>query len=225
MDRRQLTGAIAALVLAGANASARSGLTEVDAVAGVRAALERGARAAVSRLGRRDGFLGNPKVRIPLPGTLDNAAQLLKTGGQRRSVDELVIAMNRAAEAAVPMAKRLLLQAARSMSVEDAIRIVRGSDTSATEFFAAKTRGPLTEQFLPIVSRATGRVALADKYNAVAGRATPIGLPRSQDADFERYVTGRALDGLYLMIAEEERSIRRDPTGAGSAILRSVFGR
>ena len=202
-----------------------AGLTEADAASGIRAALERGALFAVSLLGRTDGFLANPKVRIPLPAYLEDASKLLRSIGQGKRVDELVTSMNRAAERAVPEAKSLLVEAAKSISVEDALRIVRGSDTSVTEYFAGKTRAPLGERFLPIVTRATERVALADKYNAVVERASRFGLIKPDHANLQQHVTGKALDGLYLMIGEEERKIRRDPVATGSAILRKVFGR
>ena len=175
-------------------------------------------------LGRADGFLGNPKVRIPLPGVLNEAAKLLRATGQQKRVDELITAMNRAAESAVPQARSLLVSTAKSISVEDAIRIVRGGDNSVTDYFAGKTRAPLGEKFLPIVTKATERVALADKFNSVAGQAAKLGLLKGDDANIQRYVTAKSLDGLYLMIGEEERNIRRDPVGTGSAILRKVFG-
>ncbi len=203
---------------------AHAQLSETDAAAGVRAALERGASAAVALLGQTDGFLGNPKVRIPLPGFLNDAAKLLKATGQQKRVDELITTMNRAAEAAVPEAKALLVSAVKSMSVDDGRRILTGGDDSVTQFFATKTREPLTERFLPIVTRQTERLALADKYNAVAGKAAGFGLVKKQDANIQQYVTGKALDGLYLMIGEEERKIRQDPVGTGSAILKKVFG-
>lgn len=223
MHRRHFSLALcaAAASLAGSRAQA---LTEGEAATGIRAALERGARIAVDLLGRPDGFLGNPKVRIPLPGALNDAAGLLRAIGQQRRVDELVTAMNRAAEAAVPQATSLLVQAVKAMSVEDARDILTGGDDAATQFFAAKTREPLALRFLPIVGRATERVKLAAKYNALASRAAGLGLVRQEDANIEQYVTGRALDGLYLMIGEEERKIRRDPVGTGSAILKKVFG-
>ena len=200
------------------------GFSESDAALGVRSALERGANAAVDLLGRTDGFLGNPKVRIPLPGILNDAAKLLRLTGGQNKVDELITAMNRAAEAAVPQARSLLVNTAKSMSVEDAVKIVRGGDTSVTDFFARKTRTPLGEQFLPIVTRATEKVSLAEKYNAVGGKAAKLGLLKGDDANIQRYVTGKSLDGLYLMIGEEEKKIRKDPLGSGSAILRKVFG-
>jgi len=206
-----------------ADASLQS-LTESDAAAGIRAALERGAVAAVGLLGRTDGFLGDPKVRIELPGFLNDAARFLKATGQQRRVDELVTAMNRAAEAAVPEARTLLVSAVKNMSVEDAKNILTGGDDSATQFFAGKTREPLSQRFLPIVTRATQKVSLADKYNAVAGKASALGLLRKDEANVQQYVTGRALDGLYLVIGEEEKKIRQDPIGTGSALLKKVFG-
>jgi hypothetical protein len=199
-------------------------LSETDAASGVRAALERGATSAVALLGRSDGFLGNPKVKIDLPGFLKDAAKLLRATGQGKRVDELVIAMNRAAEAAVPEAKALLIAAVKSMSVEDAVKIVQGGDTSVTQFFSAKTREPLGARFMPIVERATARVALAKKYDAVVGRAAGLGLMKKEEANLNGYVSGKALDGLYFMIGEEEKKIRRDPVGTGSAILKKVFG-
>ena len=199
-------------------------VSESDAASGIRAALERGAIAAVGALGRTDGFFGNPKVRIPLPGVLNDAARILKATGQQKRVDELVLAMNRAAEAAMPLARTLLVSTAKSISVDDAVKIVRGGDHSVTDYFAGKTRGPLGQQFLPIVTKATERVALADKFNAVAGQAAKLGLLKGDDANIQRYVTGKSLDGLYLMIGDEERKIRSDPVATGSAILRKVFG-
>lgn len=199
-------------------------LGESEAASGIRAALERGAQAAVAQLGRRDGFLGDERVRIELPDSLKGAARLLKATGQGHKLDELLTAMNRAAEAAVPEARVLLVNAARNMSVEDALKIVKGGDDSVTQFFATKTRAPLTERFLPIVTRATEKQALADKYNAVAGKAAGLGLVKQDDANIQGYVTRRALDGLFFMIGEEEKQIRRDPVGTGSALLKKVFG-
>lgn len=223
MHRRTLILALGPLALA-LPARALS-LSESDAAGGVREALRRGAEAAVASLGRTDGFLGNKAVRIPLPGALEDAGKLMRTLGQGRRVDELVTAMNRAAEAAVPQARTLLVDTVKSISVEDALKIVRGGDTSVTDFFQRKTRAPLTTQFLPIVTQATEKVALADKYNRVASKAQGIGLVKDEDANIQQYVTRKALDGLYWMIGEEEKRIRRDPVGTGSALLRQVFGR
>jgi hypothetical protein len=228
MQRRRFTTGLlcsAGLgVLAAGPAAHAAGLTEGDASLGVRAALERGAASAVSLLGKPGGFLDNPKVRIPLPGFLNEAAKLAKFTGQQKRVDDLITAMNRAAEAAVPEAKELLVSAVKAMSVDDARKIVTGGDNSVTQFFASKTRTSLAAKFLPIVTKATEKVALADKYNALAGKAVATGLVKKEDANIQQYVTGKTLDGLYLMIGEEERKIRKDPIGTGSAILQKVFG-
>ncbi len=224
MQRRNFTPA---LLVAGWSAGIpvrAAGFSQSDAASAIRSALERGAISAVALLGKPDGFMANPRVRIALPGHLQSAAGMLKMIGLEKQLDELVLAMNRAAEAAVPQAKTLLVQTARSISVDDAVAIVRGSDTSVTDYFAARTRVPLGEQLQPIVAKATEKVSLADKFNAIAGKAAQVGLIKGEDSNLQRYVTSRSLDGLYLIIGDEERKIRRDPVGTGSAILRKVFG-
>lgn len=231
MDRRQFHCATAAsmasllmLTLERAYALSLSDLTSADASQGVKVALERGAMAAISQLGREGGFLDNPKVRIPLPGFLEDAASLLSKLGQGKRVDELKVSLNRAAEAAVPMSRDLLVGAVQSMSVTDAKNILSGGETSVTDFFANKTREPLHGKFLPVVTQATEKVGLVEKYNKVASKAASMGLLKAQDANVQQYVTGKTLDGLYLMIGEEEKKIRQDPVGTGSAVLKKVFG-
>lgn len=225
MQRRKIMSvALVALGWSHWGRAVAAGLTETDAASGIRVALERGAVAAVGLLGKTDGFLGNPKVRIPLPSFLDDAARLLRATGQKKRVDALETALNRAAEAAVPEAKALLVSAVKSMSVEDAKQLITGGDDSVTQFFVGKTREPLGVKFLPIVTKATEKVSLVDKYNAVAGKAASLGLIKPQDASIQAYVTEKALDGLYLMIGEEEKKIRANPLATGSAILRKVFG-
>jgi hypothetical protein len=226
MLRRTISLQIAALPWVWVVSGSASGadLTEVDAASAIRLALERGAVAAVGLLGRTDGFLGNPKVRIPLPAHLKDAAKLLNAIGQKKRVEELTTAMNRAAESAVPKARGLLVGAVKAMSVDDARRIIAGGDNSVTAFFADKTRVSLAIEFLPIVTQATEKVELADKYNKVASKAAGLGLMDKQDANIQQYVTAKALDGLYLMIGEEEKKIRKNPVATGSALLKKVFG-
>ena len=231
MQRREfnqsLAHATALLVLAAhqqAQALTLASLSNKDASTGLKVALEKGALAAVALLGKPDGFLGNPKVRIPLPGFLEDASKLMRMAGQGQRVEELVTRMNRAAEAAVPMGKDLLVGAVKNMSVTDAKKILTGGDNSVTQFFAGKTRGALGEKFLPVVTRATEQVGLAATYNKVAGKAAGLGLVRKEDANIQQYVTDNSLDGLYTLIGEEERKIRQDPVGTGSAILGKVFG-
>lgn len=231
MDRRQFNStsvsALGILLLTTceqAYALSLADMSNAQASQGLKAALEKGAQSAVSLLGRPDGFLGDPKVRIPLPGYLENASELLKTLGQGRRVDELVTAMNRAAEAAVPMARDMLVDAARAMNVTDARKILAGGDNSVTNFFVEKTRASLGVKFLPVVAKVTEKVGLAAKYNAVAGKAADFGLVKKEYASIQQYVTGKSLDGLYLTIGDEEKKIRQDPAGAGSAVIAKVFG-
>ena len=201
-----------------------TGISNQDAGAGVKTALEKSAMAAVAILGKTDGFFGNEKVRIGLPGGLQDIAKLMKTLGQGKRIDELLLSINRAAEAAVPMGKDMLVGAVRAMTVSDAKGILTGGDTSVTTFFVDKTRAPLRIKFLPMVTKATENVGLANKYNEFAGKAAGFGLVKKEDANIQQYVTGKTLDGLYLIIGEQEKNIRQDPVGTGSAILKKVFG-
>ncbi len=229
MDRRQINvitlafGTCALWPAQNAHALGLADLSNAEANQGLKTALERGALSAVNLLGRPGGFLDNPKVRIPLPGFLQDAAKLLKAIGQKKRVEELEVAMNRAAEAAVPMAKTLLANAVKSMTVSDAKNILTGGPTSVTSFFADKTREPLFVRFLPVVTEATRKVALAEKYNQLVSKV-PGGLVKKEDATIEQYVTRKSLDGLYFMIGEEEKSIRQNPVATGSALLSKVFG-
>ena len=191
---------------------------------GLKTALTQAAQVAIQNLGQTDGFLGNPDVRIPLPGKLQKAQKLLAAFGASKQTDALVTAMNRAAEAAVPEAKTLLLDSVKQMSVQDAIGILTGGQDAATQYFRRTTSDKRTQRFLPIVSRETGKVQLAQRYNDVAGKAAQLGLLNDKDSNLDRYVTGKALDGLFLMMAKEEAAIRQDPLGQASGILQKVFG-
>jgi len=219
-----LAGALVLLASTQARALTLAGLSHADASSAVKAALEQGARAAVGLLGQSGGFLNNPQVRIPLPGYLNDAAQLMKRFGQGQRIEALEASLNRAAEAAVPMGQEVLVGAVRSISVQDAKSILTGGDTSVTQFFSEKTRAPLGQKFLPIVTQATSQVGLAQQYNAFAGKAVGFGLVRPEDARIEEYVTGKTLDGLFVVIGEQERQLRQNPAAAGSALLKKVFG-
>lgn len=226
MTRTVALGLVAATLLASpACAIAQlDSITQREAVAGLKAALERGSQQAVARLGRADGFLGDPQVKIPLPDSLMRAEKLMRRVGAGRYADELIIAMNRAAEQAVPEARQILVGAVKQMSVQDAKAVLTGGDTAGTDYFRRTTRGGLHKRFLPIVKRATAKVRLAQKYNQYADRGVALGMVKDEHADLDEYVTRKALDGLYFMVAEEERAIRKDPVGTGKAILKKVFG-
>ena len=210
----------AGLVQAGALDAISSG----DASSGVKEALAKGADYAVASLGKNGGFLGNDKVRIPLPGYLQKAEKGLRMFGMGKQADQLIETMNHAAELAVAEAKPVLSDAIRKMSVQDAKGILTGGEDSVTQYFRRTSTDRLTEKFMPIVKASTQKVQLADKYNQFAGKAASSGLIDQKDADLDSYVTQKAMDGLFAMIAEEEKNLRSNPLGASSNLLKKVFG-
>jgi hypothetical protein len=199
-------------------------ITNQEASGGLKEALSQGVDAAVKSLGKTDGFLKNKKVKIPLPSALEKGEKMMRMAGMGKQADELVTAMNRAAEAAVPEATALLSDAVKSMSVEDAKKILTGGDGSVTAFFKEKTSAQLTEKFLPIVKEQTAKVNLAQMYDQYAGQGAKLGLVKKEDAQIDNYVTRKALDGLYTMIGEEEKAIRANPVGAVGGLAKKVFG-
>lgn len=199
-------------------------ISSPDVTQALRLALEQAAQAAIGQLGTPDGYLGNPQVRIPLPDRLQSASQMLRLLGQGDALDQLVTAMNRAAEAAIPLGRDLIVQAVKTLTVQDARGILQGGETSVTDYFAGRTREPLTARLQPIVRQTTDRVGLAQQYNQVAGKAVELGLMPAAGARIEDHVTSRALQGLYSVIGDEEKKIRNDPVGTGSTLIGKVFG-
>lgn len=207
-----------------ASAGLLDALSDKDASGGLRQALEQGAGAAVASLGVEDGFQANPRFRIPLPDAIAKMAPTLRMLGQGQAIDELQLAMNRAAETAVAEARPLLLDAVRKMTVQDAKDILTGGDDSVTRYFRSKTFDPLSQRFLPVVRRATGKLKLAEQYNRIASQGAAFGLVRDEDARVETFVTRHALNALYVRIGEEERAIRENPAQALGTLARKVFG-
>jgi len=201
-----------------------SDLSDKDAGGGLKEALSQGASKAVALLGQQDGFLKNPKVKIPMPDGLRQAEKLMRTFGMKKQADELITSMNRAAEAAVPEAKELLVGAVKDMSVEDAKKILTGGETSGTEYFKGKTSAQLKERFKPIVQKAMDKVGLAKTYEKFASKGAQYGVISKEDADLDNYVTQKTLDGLFTMVAEEEKAIRKNPVGAAGDLAKKVFG-
>lgn len=199
-------------------------ISNTEASGGLKEALTQGATQAVSLLGKENGFLNNPKVKIPLPEGLAQAEPILRGMGMGKDLDQLVTAMNHAAEQAVPQAKDLLVKAVQDMTVTDAKNILTGGDDSVTRYFKSKTEAPLTKTFLPTVKQTTDKVGLAKKYDKLAGKAAGMGLMKEQDATIEGYVTRKALDGLYTVIGEEEKAIRKNPAEAAGSLAKKVFG-
>jgi len=199
-------------------------ISNQDAVQGLKDALLQSSGKAVSQLSLPNGFLDNPKVKIPLPDSLKRAEGYLRMIGMGSEADELVASMNRAAEMAVREATPLLASSVKSMSINDVKGVLAGGDDAATRYFKRTTSTQLAQRFLPIVKQSTAKVELAQQYNQLAGYAARFGLVRKEDANIDEYVTRKALDGLYLVIAEQERAIRRDPLGAATSVAKKVFG-
>ena len=199
-------------------------VSSTEAVSALKEALTRGSTQAVATLGKPDGFFGNEKVRIPLPEKAQQAEKLLRRLGGGKYVDQLVETMNRAAENAVVEAKPILWQSIKQMSVKDALGILQGGDDAATQYFRATSTTTLAARVRPLVDAATRKVGVARQYEKFAGKASQLGLLDEKDADLNAYITGKTLDGLFLMIAEEEKAIRQDPVSTGSAMLKKVFG-
>lgn len=198
-------------------------LSNTDSVGGLKDALTQSAARAVTQLGATDGFLGNSRVRIPLPDSLEKIERGLKFMGMGDEADQLVTSMNRAAEMAVKEASPVLVDAVKQMSIQDAKGILAGGDTAATDYFRETTSDTLTKRFLPIVQQATAKVQLAEQYNELAGQGERLGLVKSEDANIDSYVTRKALDGLFLVIGEQEMAMRKDPVGAATGLARKVF--
>lgn len=208
-------------------AAAAAGIDELsskDAASAIKEALIRGAETAVGQLGRTDGFMGDARVRIALPESARTAEKMMRALGMKKQADELIATINHAAEMAVVQARPILVNAVKNMSFSDARGILGGGDDAATQYFRRTTSQAMAAKFLPVVKQSTAKVDLAGQYNQYAGHAAKLGLLDTKDADLDRYVTQKAMDGLFLMIAEQERAIRKDPIGSGSALLQKVFG-
>ena len=216
---------VAGLALsASAFALSLADLSQSDASGGLKDALIQGAQVAVQQLGAPGGFSDNPQVRIELPGTLGKAARAMQMMGMGAQVEQLETSMNLAAEAAVPQAQALLVDAVKKMSVADAKAILAGPQDSATQYLNKSSREQIRARFLPIVKQATDRIGLAQQYNAFAGQAAGLGAVDAKSANVESYVTEQALDGLFAMIAKQEASIRQNPAGAATSLAQKVFG-
>jgi hypothetical protein len=220
-----ILGIVGALAFAAqASASGIDDLSSKDTASGLKEALAKGAEAAIAQLGQANGFMGDARVRIPLPESARAAEKLMRSLGMKKQADELIETMNRAAELAVVQARPILTDAVKKMNFADARGILVGGEDAATQYFKRTTSAAIAAKFLPIVKQSTAKVNLAGQYNQYAGQAAKLGLLDKKDADLDTYVTRKALDGLFLMIAEQEKAIRKDPVGSGSHLLQKVFG-
>ena len=198
-------------------------LSSADVTSGLKAALDKAAKSAVSSLGVKDGYLGKPDVKIPLPGVMTKVEAALRLAGQASLADSFVTSMNRAAEQAVPETLDILGKAVQNMSISDAKGILNGGDTAATEFFKRTSDNALITKITPIVSAAMAKVNVTQNYQKMNAAASAVG-GGTKDYDLDGYVTRKALDGLYHMMEQEEADIRKNPAARTSDILKKVFG-
>ncbi|MBC7787640.1 MAG: DUF4197 domain-containing protein [Methylophilaceae bacterium] len=224
--KKSITTLTLTLTLFSMQASALSvdDLTNKEASGGLKDALIQCAGKAVSKLGSVDGFFKSKDVKIPLPETMKKAEKAMRMFGMGKQADELVLKMNRAAEAAAPEAQALLVNSIKQMRLTDAIAILTGGNDAATQYFKKTTSGPMAEKFLPIVTKATENVQLAQQYNKFAEMGSKYGLVKKENANLEQYVTQKALDGVYVMMGQEEAAIRIDPVSQASGLIKKVFG-
>ncbi len=227
--RRNIVRALVLLPWVGVAQAETSGSDLLAAVSGpeatkaLRESLEQGARQAITTLGRENGFFGDPSVKIGLPKNFTRAEKFLRSVGYGQKIDDLILAMNRAAETATPKAQELLLESIRKMSINDAKAVLTGGDNAATEYFRKSTEAKLTETLMPVVKSVIEKSDFASAYNGLAGKLSKFGV-KSDQQTVERYVNKKALDGIYFRIGEEERRLRANPTRYAGSLLGKVFG-
>ncbi|HZJ93703.1 MAG TPA: DUF4197 domain-containing protein [Thiopseudomonas sp.] len=221
--RSYFLGLMGVLFAAQAYALSLNDLSQSQAADSLKAVLEQSTRLAVEQLGKPGGFSNNPDVHIELPGNLGKAAQTMKMLGKSKQVNALEDSMNSAAEAAIPEAQALLLEAIKNMTLDDAKDILKGPNNSATAYLDRSSREQLRSRFLPLIEQATQSSDLAKKYNNFAGQAASFGVIEAKDASIENYVTEQALDGLFTLMGQQEASIRDNPAQAATDMAKKVF--
>lgn len=209
----------------GAGKASQSLLSQSEIASGLKEALTQGAQQAVDLLGKEDGFFKNTKLRIPMPDYLSTIGKALRAVGQEKLADEFVLTLNRAAEAAVPETLKILKTGIRQMTFEDAKNILNGPDNAATQYLRKVGGKQMHDRIIPVVQQATSRAGVTNSYKQLIDSAGfAAGLVDLKQYDLDEYVTGKTIDGLFVLIAEEEARIRRDPIARGTKLLKKVFG-
>lgn len=209
---------------AATGSTAGSGNDKTDA-AGIKEALAVGTERAVASLGRENGYFGNAAVKILMPSSLQKVAEFARMAGYQKQVDEFILSMNRAAEAAAPLAGKIFGDAIRAMTLDDVRGILTGGDTAATEFFKRKTHTQLYDAFKPVVSKKVDEVGTTRAYKDLVGRVGSVPMVGTQSLDLDDYVTRKSLDGLFLVLGQEEKKIRTNPAARTTDLLKTVFGK
>jgi hypothetical protein len=207
-----------------AQSDSAASLTQSEMARGLKQALDQGVRHAVEQLGQPGGFMDNARVRIPMPEKLAWVDGALRKLGQGQLADEFVQSMNHAAEQAVPEVASVFGDAIRDMTLDDARGIVGGPDDAATEYFRTHSSAALAERMQPIIEQATSKTGVTSHYKAMMGKAGRFSGLLGESVDLDRYVTQKAMDGLFVMIAEQEKLIRENPVQRSTELLRKVFG-
>lgn len=208
----------------GAGSAGGSGDDKTDA-AGIKEALAVGTERAVASLGRADGYFGNAAVKILMPSSLQKVAEVARVAGYQKQVDEFILSMNRAAEAAAPLAANIFGDAIRAMTLDDVRGILTGGDTAATDFFRRKTNDKLYAAFKPVVSKKVDEVGATKAYKSMIGQYDAVPMVSKKSLDLDHYVTEKALAGLFHMLGQEEKAIRTNPAARSTELLKSVFGK
>ena len=203
----------------------QGGLTDGKVASGLKEALQIGTQNAVNLTGKTDGYFKNEAIKILMPEKLRTLETGLRAVGYGPKLDEFVLSMNRAAERAAPAAKQIFWDAIGEMTIDDARKILGGGDTAATDYFKGKTGSKLTEAFRPTVEKAMNEVGVTRQYKELVGRFQSIPFVKAEAFDIDQYVTGKALDGLFHVLGEEERKIRTNPAARVTDLLKEVFGK
>lgn len=193
--------------------------------AGLKEALTVSTRKSVASTGRVDGFLKNAAIKILLPEKLRSAGKGMRMVGMGQQVDSLEVGMNRAAEQAAPEARQIFINAITKMTISDARQILSGGDTAATQYFKTRSTDQLTAAFAPIVHRSMENVGVVRQYNQLMANPMAARFADSKDFSLDKYVVGKTMDGLFYVMGEEERKIRKDPAAQTTALLREIFGK
>ena len=220
---RLILGAAIVMLAAGAAAAAEHGQEESTIISGLREALAIGAENAVKLVSQADGYFGNELIKILMPDQIRSVAETMGRLGMQKQVDEFILAMNRAAEKAGPEALGIFVDAVKNMSIEDALGILKGEDTAATEYFKENTSESIHEAFKPIISTSMSEVGVTNAFKGLMEKAQSLPFVRIDPIDLDEYVTEKAITGLYFMIGEEEKKIRSDPGARVTDLLKQVF--
>ncbi len=192
-------------------------------VAGLKEALSVGIKNSVNSVSRQDGYFGNQLIKIVVPEKMHRIAEVLRETGFRKEVDRFELSMNRAAEEAAPKARSFFVEAVKNMTIHDAETILRGGETAATDYLKSKTYDHLYTAFKPVIAKTVNSTGATRSFQDLMDIAETLPFLKEQAVDLDRYVTEKALDGLFFMVSEEEKKIRKDPTARVTKLLKSVF--